>query len=130
MTEEWEIRYIDRRVADAPAGEVVLEWSLNKTPESQWRSYFISSQGGRSGTQDFLSRVPQLDGSRIRFQVREEDLEKAVVYAESKIDGANQLFDTYVMPERRERETRRQAEEAAKEARLTAARKRLEQMDS
>jgi hypothetical protein len=128
MGQEWEIHHTSRDVVEARDGLVVLEWKLNRTPESEWRMYFTGSQGGRSGTQDFLSRVPILDGSRIRFEVREEDLEKAVAYAESKIDGANQLFDTYVMSRRREQQTRQRAADAVNELRLKEARQRLERL--
>jgi hypothetical protein len=128
MGEDWEIRYTHRDVVRAHDGLIDLEWKLNRVPESEWRKYFISSQGGKSGTGDFLSRVPQLEGNKIIFTVSEEDLEKAVVYVESKIDGANQLFNTYVISRRREQESQRQAEEAWNERRLQEARQRLERL--
>lgn len=129
MGQEWEIHHIDRKVADAPPGLIVLEWKLNRSPEPEWTKYFITGPGQKSGTGEFLSRVPEVFGSKIRFAVREEDLENAVTRVENAIDGANRMFDTYVMSRRRQDAAKRQAEETARERRLLEARQRLDRLE-
>jgi hypothetical protein len=78
---------------------------------------------------DFISRAPEVVGSKVRFTVREEDLENAVRRVESSIEGANQMFDTHVISRRRQQELERQAEQAAKEQRLQEVRQRLERLN-
>lgn len=128
MDQVWEITCIDSNVVDAPAGLTVLEWNLNRTPELEWIKYFISGPGNKSGTMDFISRAPEVVGNKVRFTVREEDLENAVRRIQSSIEGANQMFDTYVMSRRRKEKAERQAEQAVKERRLMEARERLDRL--
>lgn len=103
MGQEWEIRHTDCDVVKAHDGEIVLEWDLNRYPEEQWIKFFISGPGHSSGTMEFRSRTPQISGKKIRFQVREEDMGNALERVDSRVAGANQMFDTYVMSTRRER---------------------------
>ena len=129
MDQEWEIHYVGRKVVNAPVGLVVIEWALNRSPEEEWVMYLISAPGPKSGSADFVARAPEVDGNRLRFTVREGDLENAVRWVERAIEAANRTFDTHVMSRRRQAETERQAEETAREARLMEARQRLDRLD-
>lgn len=114
---------------DASNGLVVLEWKLNRTPESEWIKYLISGPGHKSGTADFLSRAPEVIRSKVRFAVLEQDMGNAVRWVEGAVASANQMFDTYVMSRRREEAAKRQAEEVAKQQRIQAANERLRRMN-
>jgi hypothetical protein len=131
MGQEWEIQLTERaKVADAHDGLVVLEWKLNRAPEQDWVKYFISGPGHKSGTADFISRAPEVQGSKVRFTVLEADLENAVRRVEASIAGANQTFDTYVMEPRRRREAGKRTEAVERERRIQAAQERLDRLDS
>jgi hypothetical protein len=129
MDENWKIAYIDRRVVDAPVGLVAVEWKLNRIPEPDWIRYFISGPGRKAGSADFIARAPQASGNRIRFEVREQDLENAVRWIPDAIESANKMFETYVISRRRREEVDRQEREAAKERRVAEAQERLDRLD-
>jgi hypothetical protein len=65
---------------------------------------------------DFLSRAPDVIGSKVRFTVLEADLENAGPRVESSIAGDNQMFGTYVMELRLRREAEQQTETTKKSA--------------
>ena len=129
MDQEWQIQYVDRKIADAPLGLITIEWTLSRSPEEEWIKYLTNASGSKSGTRDFLSRVPEVTGKRLRFTVLEADLENAVNWVEKAIPSANQLFDTYVMSRRRQEQAKREKEEAARQRRILEARQRLDRMD-
>jgi hypothetical protein len=129
MAQEWEIQLTERaKVADAHHGQVVLEWKLNRVPEQEWVKYFISGPGRKSGTMDFLSRAPQVQGSKVSFTVLEADLENAVRRVEDAVAAANQTFETYVIAPRRRKEAEEQAQAAERERRVQAAQERLDRL--
>jgi hypothetical protein len=131
MEQEWQLQLTEGpKVVDAHDGLVVLEWKLNQCPEQDWVKYFISGPGHKSGTMDFLSRTPEVIGSKVRFEVLEADLKDAGPRVESSIAGANQTFGTYVIEPRRRREAERQAEAAEKKRRIQAAQQLLDNPDS
>jgi hypothetical protein len=129
VDENWKITYIDRKVVDAPIGMIAVEWKLNHIPEPDWIKYFISGPGRKSGSGDFISRAPQVSGSRIRFEVHEQDLENATRWIPDAIESANTMFETYVISRRRREEADRQEKEAAKERRIAEAQERLDRLD-
>ena len=129
MGQEWEIYHTGRKVVDAPPGLIVIEWALNRSPEPEWIRYFVTAPGQRSGSVDFLTRAPEVLGSKVRFTVPEGDLENAVRWVERTIGEANQAFNTYVMSRRQQEESERQAEEVTRERRLLEARQRLERLN-
>ena len=131
MEQEWEIQITEGpKVVDAPGDQVVLEWKLNRVPEQDWVKYFISGPGHRSGTADFVTRTPQVVGSKVRFTVLHADLKNAGPRVEGSITGANEMFKTYVVEPRRRREAERKAEAAEKERRIQAAQQLLDNPDS
>lgn len=107
----------------------MIEWALNRSPEPEWIRYFVTAPGQRSGSVDFLTRAPEVLGSKVRFTVPEGDLENAVRWVERTIGEANQAFNTYVMSRRQQEESERQAEEVTRERRLLEARQRLERLN-
>jgi hypothetical protein len=125
MEKDWEIKATGRDVIQAKQGTIVLEWTLNQSPEQDWMQFLIASSVTKSGSMTFLRSDPKLMGDRLRMVVEDRDLEAAVSWIEQSIPIANQKFESQVLAKRRREEEQRRQQEAADQAELQQARDRL-----
>lgn len=128
MKEDWHIKSTSRDVVAEHSGELVLEWTLNQTPEPNWIQFLITSGVPKSGSMAFIASEPRLVGNLLRVNVSAGDLEGAVTWVEQSIPIANQKFEAQVLVKRRREEAQRQEQQAAQEARLQEARARLDRL--
>jgi hypothetical protein len=126
--QDWEISWTGKDVIDSKGNVIVLEWTLNRVPDTEWVQFLVSSGVGKSGSAEFIASEPRLVHDRVRITVPDRDLEAAVTYVEESIRAANQKFNTQVMTRRRREAAEREAQEAANQQQLKDARDRLNRL--
>lgn len=130
MEQDWEIKATGRDVIAADQNTIVLEWTLNQTPDPEWMQFLIASGAPKSGSLTFVMSDPKLVGNKLRMVAEDRDLEPAVGWVEKSIPIANQKFESQVLARRRREDAQRREQEEAKEARLREARARLQDLGS
>ena len=84
VEEDWEIKSTGPDVIDADQNTIVLEWTLNQTPDPDWKQFLITSGVPKSGSLTFVISEPKLLGNKIRMVVEDRDLNEAVAWVESQ----------------------------------------------
>jgi hypothetical protein len=128
--EDWEIAAGAPDVKEAQGSTLVLEWTLNKTPDPEWAQFLVYSGAPKSGSMTFIAHDPKIVGNKVSMVVEDRDVEAAARYVQQSIPLANQKFESQVLAKRRREAAQRQEQEAATAARMEQARDRLRKLDS
>jgi hypothetical protein len=125
MVQDWAIRVVGRDVAESKGGILILEWTLNQSPDPEWTPFLVHSSVQKSGSATFAFSQPVISGNKVRMPVEDRDIEAAASYIDKSISYANERFESQVVARRQREAERKQQEEAAQAARLDQVRDRL-----
>lgn len=112
MEQDWKIQIIGQDVSESQGSILILEWTLNHTPDPEWTPFLEHSNIHKSGSATFAFSEPRVSGNKIHLPAEDRDMEAAASFIEKSVSSANEPFAAEVLTRRQREAEQKQAQEA------------------